>query len=68
MTHLGELSSKKTGKQTHRSSRKSRSVANLFGNRLNMVNNKTKALIRVGASALVRAVRNCRNDVVFNTL
>jgi hypothetical protein len=66
MTHLGELSSKKTGKQTHRSSRKSRSVANLFGNRLNMVNNKTKARVRVGACDLVCAIWNYHNVVVFD--
>jgi hypothetical protein len=41
-------------------------ITNLFGNWLNGIGKKTKALIRVGVCALVWAIWNCRNDVVFN--
>jgi hypothetical protein len=41
-------------------------VTNMFGNWLNGVDKKTKVRIRVGVCALVWAIWNCRNDVVFN--
>jgi hypothetical protein len=41
-------------------------ITNLFGNWLNGIGKKTKALIRVGVCALVWAIWNCCNDVVFN--
>jgi hypothetical protein len=41
-------------------------VNNLFGNWLNGIDKKTKVRIRVGVCALVWAIWNCRNDVVFN--
>ena len=41
-------------------------VKNLFGNWLNSIDKKTKARIRVGVCALLWAIWNCRNDVVFN--
>jgi hypothetical protein len=41
-------------------------VTNIFGNWLNGIVKKTKARIRVGVCALVWAIWNCRNDVVFN--
>ena len=41
-------------------------VTNMFGNWLNGIDKKTKALIRVGVCAIVWAIWNCRNDVVFN--
>jgi hypothetical protein len=44
----------------------STSVNNLFGNWLNEIDKQTKARIRVGFCALVWAIWNCRNDVVFN--
>jgi hypothetical protein len=41
-------------------------VMNMFGNRLNGVDKITKAQIRVGTCALVWALWNYRNDIVFN--
>ena len=41
-------------------------VTNMFGNWLNGIDKKTKGRIRVGVCALVWAIWNCRNDVVFN--
>jgi hypothetical protein len=37
----------------------------MFGNWLNGVQKQTKAQIRVGVCALVWAIWNCRNDMVF---
>jgi hypothetical protein len=44
----------------------STSVNNLFENWLNGIGKQTKAQIRVGICALVWAILNCRNGVVFN--
>ena len=41
-------------------------ITNLFGNWLNGVPKKTKAHIRIGVCAILWAIWNCRNDVVFN--
>jgi hypothetical protein len=41
-------------------------IKNLFGNWLNGLDKKTKARIRVGVCALLWAIWNCRNDIVFN--
>jgi hypothetical protein len=41
-------------------------VTNMFGNWLNGVEKQTKARIRVGVCALIWALWNCRNDMVFN--
>jgi len=41
-------------------------VTNMFGNWLNGVDKKNKAYVRVGICALVWAIWNCRNDLVFN--
>jgi hypothetical protein len=38
----------------------------MFGNWLNGVEKQTKAWIRVGVCALIWAIWNCRNDLVFN--
>jgi hypothetical protein len=38
----------------------------MFGNWLNEIEPIVKARIRVGVCALVWAIWNCRNDVVFN--
>ena len=38
----------------------------MFGNWLNGVDKDTKARIRIGICALLWALWNCRNDVVFN--
>ena len=43
-----------------------RSIANIFGNWLNGVNNRFKTLIRVGAIAVIWSLWLCRNDKVFN--
>ena len=43
-----------------------RSVANIFGNWLNGVDNRFKILIRVGAIAVIWSLWLCRNDKVFN--
>jgi hypothetical protein len=42
------------------------SVTNMFGNWLNGIGRRVKARIRVGVCAIVWAIWNCRNDVVFN--
>jgi hypothetical protein len=42
------------------------SVANIFGNWLNGVDNRFKLLIRVGAIAVIWSLWLCRNDKVFN--
>lgn len=42
------------------------SMANMFGNSLGGVHPKLKAHIRVVVCALVWAIWNCRNDLVFN--
>ena len=42
------------------------SVANIFGNWLNGVDNRLKRLIRVGALAVIWSLWLCRNDKVFN--
>ena len=41
-------------------------VTNMFGNWLNGIDKKTKARIRIGVCAIVWAIWNCRNDVIFN--
>ena len=41
-------------------------ITNMFGNWLNGIDNKTKARIRIGVSALCWAIWICRNNVVFN--
>ena len=38
----------------------------MFGNWLNGIDKATKTCIRVGVCALVWAIWNCRNDMVFN--
>jgi hypothetical protein len=42
------------------------SVTNMFRNWLNGVEKQTNARIRVGVCALIWALWNCRNDMVFN--
>ena len=42
------------------------SITNMFGNWLSGVDKTTKARIRIGVSAFMWAIWNCRNDVVFN--
>jgi hypothetical protein len=41
-------------------------IANLFGNWLGGVDKETKAIIRIGVSALCWAIWRCRNDIIFN--
>jgi hypothetical protein len=41
-------------------------ITNLFENWLNSIDAKTKAKIHIGVLALVWAVRNCQNNIVFN--
>ena len=41
-------------------------VTDLFGNWLNGVDKKTKSHITIGVCALLWAIWNCHNDVVFN--
>jgi hypothetical protein len=41
-------------------------ITNLFGNWLNIIDNKTKKQIRIGVCALVWIIWNCRNEVLFN--
>ena len=41
-------------------------VSNMFGNWLNGVDNKTKARIRIGVSAICWSIWNCMNNLVFN--
>ena len=43
------------------------SVANLFGNWLRGVDKKEKVQIRVGVCAMLWAIWNTRNDVIFNS-
>ena len=38
----------------------------MFGNWLNGIDKNTKARIRIGVSALVWSIWNCRNNIVFN--
>jgi len=38
----------------------------MFGNWLNGIDKKTKARICIGVCAIVWAIWNCQNDVVFN--
>jgi hypothetical protein len=42
------------------------SVGNLFGSWLNGVDKRSKELIRVGTAAVLWAIWNCRNDIIFN--
>ena len=42
------------------------SISNLFGNWLNGTDKDTKARIRIGVSACLWTIWNCRNDIVFN--
>ena len=42
------------------------SVANLFGDWLNGVDKRSKELIRIGVAAMLWAIWNCRNDIIFN--
>jgi hypothetical protein len=41
-------------------------IKNMFGNWLNGVSKSAKARIRIGVCALVWAIWNCRNDIIFN--
>jgi hypothetical protein len=41
-------------------------IKNLFGNWLNGVNKQVKLRVRIGVCALIWAIWNCRNDVIFN--
>ena len=41
-------------------------IANMFGSWLNGIDKVTKACIRIGVAAVLWAVWNCRNDIVFN--
>ena len=41
-------------------------VTNMFGNWLNGIDRRVKARIRVGVCAIIWAIWNCRNDLVFN--
>jgi hypothetical protein len=41
-------------------------IKNLFGRWLNGIEKKIKERIRVGVCALIWAIWNCRNDVIFN--
>jgi hypothetical protein len=41
-------------------------VTNMFGNWLNGVDKRSKEQIRTGICALMWAIWNCRNDIVFN--
>ena len=41
-------------------------IKNMFGNWLNGVDTRTKSRIRIGVSALVWSIWNCRNDFIFN--
>jgi hypothetical protein len=43
-----------------------RSIANIFGNWLNEIDNRFKKHIRVGAIAFIWSLWLCRNDKVFN--
>jgi hypothetical protein len=38
----------------------------MFGNWLNGIDKTVKARIRIGVCALVWAIWNCRNDIIFN--
>ena len=42
------------------------SVSNMFGSWLNGIDKGTKARIRIGVAAILWAIWNCRNDIVFN--
>jgi hypothetical protein len=42
------------------------SISDLFGSWLNGVEKKTKAIIRVGVSALCWSIWRCRNDIIFD--
>ena len=42
------------------------SISNMFGGWLNRVDKGTKARIRIGVVAILWAIWNCRNDIVFN--
>ena len=44
------------------------SIANLFGSWLNGIDSVTKSRIRIGVAAILWALWNCRNDIVFNKL
>ena len=44
------------------------SVSDLFGTWLNGVDKEIKARIRIGVSAFLWAIWNCRNDIVFNKI
>ena len=41
-------------------------VTNMFGNWLNGVDRQSKAIIRIGVSALCWSIWRCRNDIIFN--
>ena len=41
-------------------------IANMFGSWLNGIDKITKARIRIGVAAILWAIWNCRNDIVFN--
>jgi hypothetical protein len=41
-------------------------IKNMFGNWLNGIDKSAKARIRIGVCALVWAIWNCRNDIIFN--
>jgi hypothetical protein len=41
-------------------------ITNMFGNWIKGMASKTNARIRIGVCALVWAIWNCRNDIIFN--
>jgi hypothetical protein len=42
-------------------------IKNLFGNWLNVIDRKTMSWIHVGVCAIIWAIWNSRNDVIFNS-
>ena len=44
------------------------SISNMFGTWLNGIDSPTKACICIGVSALLWAIWNSRNDIVFNKM
>ena len=42
------------------------SITNMFGSWLNGIDKASKARIRIGVAAILWAIWNCRNDIVFN--
>ena len=42
------------------------SISNIFGSWLNGIDKGSKARIRIGIAAILWALWNCRNDIIFN--